>query len=168
MTVRSLSRGEANSLLASLGFQIGQWNEIADTKGTPLIYSIDPGKCAEAIFSTCEELAAWLGIGKWTLLQVDNSTAPLGIQARVLEDLLFASKRRWDVAAEKSFLIEGPRRDALLIVLMHFCLMFEWHVTFVSDLSSGGQRLSLQDGIIHLLGDQDVVEAGRAIGSIGG
>ena len=47
---------------------------------------------------------------------------------------------------------------AVLTAAIYFLTMFSWHAYLVSDKSSMGKRLAIQDGMVSLLGSADDIK----------
>lgn len=107
---------------------------------------------AVELYVAAHRLASWVCSGSWTLLQVDNSTLPTDDEGSVFESLVLKGGT-WNVPSQHTFLLDGKTRRSTLVLLIHFALLFTWHIHLVSEASFGGQRLALQDGVAYFFGD---------------
>jgi hypothetical protein len=163
--MRVLSRIEADHLLLALGLKIGNWNELADdSEGVVTSKGYRPPRNALELYVVARQLLNWIAGGEWTFLQVDNSTAPANDEIRVFEKLMFHGEERWDIGAQRSFLLDDASKvgsatdQTSLVLLIFFSLVFEWHVYLTSKNSTRGQRLALQDGVVYFFGDAKTIE----------
>lgn len=163
--MRTLLRSEVDPLLLVVGLKIGNWNELADiAAGGVLRKAYRPPNNAIELYVAAGHLLNWLAPEGWTLLQVDNSTAPTDDEIRVFERLVFGDDRTWDVGGQRSFLFDDAGKtefgadQATLVLLVFFSLLFEWHVYLTSQSSTGGRRLGLLDGVAYFFGDAKTIE----------
>jgi hypothetical protein len=65
------------------------------------------------------------------------------------------------IVDEKGLLLfQTSVKNSQIALVIYFSILFCWHIHFVSDTSKNGARLSLQDGIVYLIGSQEVIESG--------
>ena len=162
--MEAIDRVRAEQLLQTLGLKIGDWNELSDLSPskTPHRAFAAPTNALE-LYVAAHRLASWIGSGSWTLLQIDNSTSPMDDEVAVFENLVLKGRHSWDVAAQHTFLLGGSSRQSTLVLLIYFALLFTWHVHLVSEASSSGQRLALQDGVTYLFGDASTIATADAL-----
>lgn len=150
----------AAQLLVPIGIRIGEWNELRPLLPSAISHrSYAPPAGALELYVMAYRLAQWINSGAWTLLQVDNSTLPTDDEVGVFEAIAFDGQTFWDVATQHTFLLQGQQRLSTLALLIHFTLLFEWHVHLVSEGSLEGQRLALQDGLVYFFGGADALQS---------
>jgi hypothetical protein len=172
--LRALTVAEASELLATLGLTIGGWNELVEiTKKKAVNRRCTAPKEARALYLFSQQLLEWLSskTSDWVLLQIDNSTSPLPDEVTVFELLVWGAADHWDVATQRTFVIEmAADRDAdvatRLRMLIFISLMFEWHIHLTCQRSVDGRRLGLLDGVAYLFGDEVAVSEFQESGPI--
>ncbi|HOE41652.1 MAG TPA: hypothetical protein PLB25_08500 [Rhodoferax sp.] len=155
-----IDRIRAEQLLLTLDLKIGDWNELtvrSPSKATHRSFAA-PTSALE-LYVAAHRLASWISSGSWTLLQIDNSTSPMDDEVAVFENLVLKGQHSWDIAAQHTFLLDGSARQSTLVLLIYFALLFTWHIHLVSEASSSGQRLALQDGVVYFFGDASTTAA---------
>lgn len=167
---RLISRIEADAMLKTKGLIIGSWGEFREADSSCFgVRSFAPSRDARELLYLSRDIVSWLGPGAWVLYQVDNSTCPLDLENLVFDRIVLDLQCHWDIAEVRSFLFgfadeAGEKNSMDLILLIGYSIAFEWHVHLVSEATSAGQRVAIQDGVIHFYGDQKVLsEADRMI-----
>ena len=165
-----LSRAGADQLLKPLGMKIGSWNQLTSLyPDTVMHLAYSPPSSAFELYIVAYRLSDWIISGEWTLLQVDNSTAPMDDEIRVFEKVVLAGDYEWQIGIDTSFLFQGEsntRRQAVqttLTLLIQFSLLFGWHACITSEASLHGRRLALQDGVVYFFGDANVIETAQCL-----
>ncbi|WP_409525035.1 hypothetical protein [Nitrincola sp. MINF-07-Sa-05] len=158
--MRVINQQLASQLLDPSGIRIGDWNELLCSLqlGGVLHRSYSPPAEALELYVAAHRLAQWVISGNWTLLQVDNSTSPTEDEIAVFEKLIFNGEQSWDVAEQRTFLLEGAERLSTLVLLIYFALLFTWHIHLASEASLEGRRLALQDGGAYFYGNDSTLQ----------
>lgn len=172
--MKILSMADANLYLAKIEMVIGRWNEIAEFHETTntkksWINIAAPDNCHE-LLTFSQYLFTWIPKGAWILLQIDNSTTLDFVQSAFVQQLLSGSQHNIDFDLHRSFLFEyedcGDTNNniSLLITnIIYLFLLFNAHVTFASENSLNGERLSLQDGFAYLISRNDNNQAAQKL-----
>lgn len=168
--MQMLSHAKADQLLMPLGMKIGGWNELTSVHSGAVTHrAYSPPSNALELYVVAYRLSAWIVSGEWTLLQVDNSTSPTDDELRVFEKLVLAGQQEWRIGNQRTFLFEGSSDSesqslkTTVVLLIHFALLFGWHVHLASEASLHGHRLALQDGVVYFFGDAQAIETADSL-----
>ena len=168
--MRMLSKHEADQLLVGLNLKIGNWNELTNVDSDAVLSkAFRPSRGAVELYEEARRMLGWIACGGWTLLQIDNSTAPTDEEIAVLEKLVLPAGAQWDVAEQKSFLFDGISEASSatdqtgLVLIVFFSLLFEWHVYLTSEHAASGQRLALQDGVVYFFGESEAIDTAKVV-----
>lgn len=170
--MKILSHPEADEILAPLDIKIGKWNELSDTvfnrQNTSVI--LKAPKAAIEIYVIALWLTDWLPKGKWKLIQIDNSTSPSRDESLLFGQLMSLPMGEWDIATQKTFLLDlnddiaaRQQLDMVIVSVIFFALMFQWHIHIVSDGGARGQRLAIQDGFAYFFGNDENISAAKTL-----
>ncbi len=159
MAARIIDRSEATTLLKSVTFEIGSWNEVRSIGGQGSkenTVSLQSPRDAAQMFCLAQHATGWIPPGTWKLLQFDNSNSFTRVESVFFSQLLFGSQRMVDFnAIENSTVVfefsgEQTENIDLQISNMVFALLlFESHAYLVSSGSSAHERVGIQDGVVH-------------------
>lgn len=168
--MRVLSKSEAEQLLLARNLRVGGWNEISDVVAGKVINKAWPApREALPLYVFSEALLNWMTLGGWTIIQFDNSTAPTDDEIRVFEQLMLFEGFRWDIAKQRTFLfddsdgVSSDRTRTMLVLVVFFSLLFEWHIHLVSEKVINEERLSLQDGVVYFFGNTTAIEGANTL-----
>jgi hypothetical protein len=160
MAARIIDRLEATTLLKSVDFEIGSWNDIrliGDQASKESTVSLRSPRDAADMLCLAQHATGWIPSGEWKLLQFDNSNAFTRVENVLLSQLLFGSPRVVDFNAieNRTIVFESSGEqteniDLQISNVVFALLLFESHAYLVSSGSSKHERLGIQDGVIHL------------------
>lgn len=174
--MRRITSVEANEHLAPIGLHVGQWGQLTERERQrrEWIHRAAPTE-ALALYCFSHRILQWLPRRAWVLVQVNDSTNFKRDEDFLVARLLFGVDTHGGVLIEsRSFLFElGVSHDRLherwlLGDLLHVLLLFGHHCDVVSDESTEGQRLSVQDGYAYFVSQnsEDISRAAELLKEI--
>lgn len=165
MEIRSISHEKANEYLASIGMQIGNWNEIVDLKKNSNVNvgwkNYPAPRNSRELFNFSYHVAGWLPTGSWKIVQIDNSNYLDAVQAQFVERLLFGPNNTTTLSNCGTLLFEfencandNNNTELLISNLIYLFLLFECHAYFVSSNCLFGEYLAIQDGYAYFIANE--------------
>jgi hypothetical protein len=172
MLIKVLSPQHTRELLAEVRMEIGSWNGVRIlpsglSSKSEFVVGYSP-EGALALHNFAEHVTSWMPCGKWTLVQLDNSTSLSPSERFLLGGLLGVPKDelKWDGSRSRSFLLEDAgesgqvERKLAISNILFVLLLFCGHGYLVSSESGTGRYLAFQDSVIYFYGDSvDIAEA---------
>ncbi len=160
VTMKSLSKQEADRYLALINMRIGEWNQIVGNEASRVTddswITYRAPRDSQTLLSFSQHVAGWVPKGVWKILQIDNSTSLDAVQENFLGRLLFGPAHVSGLDGCKTFLFEfgmnqEEDRNAELIIsdLIFAFLLFECHGYLVSSGCGDGSCLGIQDGFVY-------------------
>lgn len=153
---------DMTSILQAVGVEIGNWGELKSLNPDheSRVNFIPSGE-ALRLYVVAARLAKWLGTEDFFIIQVDNSNSPADDEVEMLKILLKPTNGKIN-SSDQTFMFSRPEDNlnmmAVLTAVIYFLIMFSWHAYLVSDKSSMGKRLAIQDGMVSLLGSADDIK----------
>lgn len=150
------------SILNQLGVTIGTWNELVSSKNDEeFSFGYMAPRDSTLMYVVSQKIAEWLDVQDFFILQIDNSTSPMDDEVKIFQALITPCGEEFDISERKSYFFARSDKAmdvrGLLVLIVYFSILFSWHVYLISDTSSNGSRIAIQDGVIYFIGDGEAI-----------
>ena len=156
------------SILNQLGVTIGKWNELTSSKNfEEFSFGYMPPRDSTLMYVASQKIAKWLDVRDFFILQIDNSTSPMDDEVNIFQTLIVPCGGGFDISEQRSYFFAKSDKAmdvrGLLVLIVYFSILFSWHVHLISDASSNGSRIAIQDGVIYFIGDGEAIEKSKEL-----
>lgn len=148
--------------LKQLGVTIGEWNELKllnKAEEFSLEYIVP--RDSLLMYVASQQLAKWLEFRDFVILQIDNSTSPMDDEMEIFQKLIMPCGGNFDISEQRSYFFAKSDKlmdvKTLVVLIIYFSILFSWHIHLISDTSSDGARIAIQDGTAYLIGSEEVM-----------
>jgi len=157
--VKWLTAQQANEHLRLVDLEIGNWNQIIDSKLQQQARSwitYDAPKDARQLLNFSRHAASWLPSGEWKLVQFDNSAIFDPTEAAFFGRIVSMPAHEFNLVTSRAFLVKfsesnhaKSETELTIANLIFLLLLFQSHCYIASAGSLSGELLAVQDGSVH-------------------